>query len=250
MKLNGVIWLILVWTVCGHANPEAAFQAGNSAFQKGDYQTAFEQYQAVESAGFHSPELFNNLGLSCWKLNQLGHAILYFERGLKHTPRNAALLQNLDRVKAHINEPVEEIPLFFPIRWWTSLTNLYSSDMWATCAIIFAWLAAGIWIGSILKKIQIRPVLRITLLSATIALSLCCVALGMHRKNLANEKSAAILIVERSSLVAAPEASSLEIQPITEGVKVSIEDQLGEWYKVILPNKEQGWLPKKVLEMI
>jgi len=40
------------------------------------------------------------------------------------------------------------------------------------------------------------------------------------------------------------------IEDISEGVKVNILDTIGDWYKVSLMNKEQGWIHAAQVEII
>ena len=37
---------------------------------------------------------------------------------------------------------------------------------------------------------------------------------------------------------------------IHEGLKVSVEEDFGDWYKIKLSDGKVGWLPKETLEVI
>ena len=58
------------------------------------------------------------------------------------------------------------------------------------------------------------------------------------------------IVMKNEELKFAPDEISDEIMRIPEGLKVRIIDQLEDWYKVELSDKNSGWVPAHSLERI
>src|SRR4051812_19492543 len=60
-----------------------AFQLGNGAYEKNDYAKAADLYREALDEGVVNARLFYNYANSLFRLNQLGPAILYYEKAHK-----------------------------------------------------------------------------------------------------------------------------------------------------------------------
>jgi len=65
------------------------FARGNEAFLTGDYAAAIAEYEALVAAGVSDPDVYFNLGLSHARADELGRAVLAFERCLRHRPSDS-----------------------------------------------------------------------------------------------------------------------------------------------------------------
>ena len=59
-----------------------------------------------------------------------------------------------------------------------------------------------------------------------------------------------VVLVEKVELKQAPDAKSTTVTNIHEGSKIQILDRIGQFYKVYLPNGEEGWVSVTTLELI
>ena len=59
-----------------------------------------------------------------FKSNDIGRAILYYEKASKYLEGDPALEQNLQLSRLRIVDKIEPIPELFIIEWWTTLTHL------------------------------------------------------------------------------------------------------------------------------
>src|SRR5262249_60434838 len=77
-----------------HAQPLMELEQANRAFEQalvspppqdaqGYYQQAIAGYEQLVAAGIHNAKLYYNLGNAYFRLNDLGHAILHYRRGLR-----------------------------------------------------------------------------------------------------------------------------------------------------------------------
>ncbi len=229
---------------------QAEFEAGNMAYEKGNYSFAIEQYEQVLNEGKHAPELYYNLANAYFKTNNLGKAILNYERTLLLRPRDADTQTNLAIAQARTVDIIQPLPPFFLTRWWRSLQNGLSAGAWSGLTILMLWLAlAGfsVWLLASLREHKKRGfltgVVSLILFATTFMLAAQRTA-GQHNSN------KAIILAKEVALRDAADADSPDILELHEGTKVSLLDQIGEWHKVRLPNGEQGWLPGDSFEEI
>lgn len=80
------------------SGPETArtFIEGTKAYEKGDWPTAIEAFERLAASGLTNGLLFYNLGNAYLKNDDLGPALLWYERALKHIPDDPDLRFNYD----------------------------------------------------------------------------------------------------------------------------------------------------------
>ena len=115
---------MLVWLACGlwarspglvhaltYAQQLVQLEQANRAFEhaltsptyqdaQGYYQQAIAGYEQLVAAGIHNAKLYYNLGNAYFRLNDLGHAILHYRRGLRLEPGNRQLQANLSYARS------------------------------------------------------------------------------------------------------------------------------------------------------
>ena len=94
-----------------------AFQKGNKYFEAQEYGKAIA-YDSLLMLDYRSWQLYYNIANAYYKTNQLGEAILHFERGLRLSPGNKDIEYNLALSKAKTVDKIEAIPEFFLSRFW------------------------------------------------------------------------------------------------------------------------------------
>lgn len=232
------------------ANPQAQFEAANAAYQKGDYPVAIDNYEQVLKTGNFSDEVYYNLGNAYFKTNQIGKAILNYERAALITPRDEDVKFNLDIANAKKKDDLGTVGKFFVTEWWQGLHKLFSSGIWGGLTLLSLW--AGI-AGFILwlfgesrdhKKQGFIGGIVLTLLSILLYF------VTSSQATFENNSGQAIVLVNKVALKNGPDKISSDVLEIHEGLKVELLDQIGDWYKVKLSNGDQGWLPTNSLEEI
>ncbi|MDD5496305.1 MAG: tetratricopeptide repeat protein [Candidatus Omnitrophica bacterium] len=99
LLLNGMI-------AAGEDNndPQKFFSAGNTYYEKGDYNNAVEYYLKAVNSGVESGSLYYNIGNAFFKLGKLGYAILYYEKAERLIPADADLRSNLEYARSLVGE--------------------------------------------------------------------------------------------------------------------------------------------------
>ena len=62
------------------------FEEANKLYNQSEYQLSIDKYLEIVDTGYHSSELYFNLGNCYYKINQVANSILYYERALKLNP--------------------------------------------------------------------------------------------------------------------------------------------------------------------
>jgi len=98
MKMRYIIPFIAIFALSALASDGAVslYNQGNSAYREGDFETAIENYLAAIDTGVADYRVYFNLGNAYFRNNQVGRAILNWERARYLKPRNEDVLENID----------------------------------------------------------------------------------------------------------------------------------------------------------
>jgi len=248
--LQALFFLLLVTTTTLLANPQTDFEGANDAYQKGDYTTAISQYETILKSGSYSNEIYYNLGNAYYKTNNLGKAILHYERALLAAPKDVDTQFNLDIAKAKTQDDLDQIGKFFVTEWWQGLHKFFSSSIWGVLTILSLWAGiAGLvlWLfGTTRDRKKQGFIGGLSLLG----LSLFLYFVSSSQASFEQNSRMAIVLENTIEVKNGPDVQSTAVIEIHEGLKVELLDQIGDWYKVKLTNGDEGWLPMSSLEEI
>ncbi len=253
------LYIVLALIVIGAAMSWAAslVEQGNEAYGTEHYNRALELYLKAEKTQGTSSQLCYNLGNTYYRLKDVPHAILYYERALILDPGNSDARFNLDfvRDKAVINEDSGDT--YFSTRIAAAVSH-WSSNTWATVGIItfiLFLIAAAVYMfmdNVLMRKIGFFG--GITLLVASIVANGC--AFYMHSKAV-NRNTAIVMTqgpVQVSTAPRAPKDKSEVAFEIKEGYKVTIKDSVtvqgGRWLDIETVDLRRGWIKAQDIEII
>jgi len=223
------------------------FAKGNEAYSQNDYSKAISHYSEIVKGGMASSELYYNLANAHKENNQLGQAILYYEKAIKLSPNNNNIKTNLEISREEVDSDIIEIPDFLPVRIWRAFSSLLSPLIW----IIVQTLLGLLLLYSVYSffKTQIPKSRSVKIFMLSLLALFIVIPAGHTAHKLISSLDYGV-VMSQSDLKDAPDDRSENIEPLSEGVKVKIIDQVDDWYKVSLMNKEIGWLEKNKLELI
>lgn len=248
--INFIIILFISVNSVFAIQAESLMNEANQLYQNKQYEEAIVKYRSILETDIESVALYYNLGNSYYRLSQIGHAILNYERGLKLDPSNEDLLYNLSIVNARAIDKIKEVPKLFIVKWWELLISALSTTMWQIILLIFYLLLLGsITLYFITKSGAIQ---RLTIFSTLFGLVGAIFFSIILLANVERETSAdyGILIANTISAKQSPSESSDDLFVIHEGLKIDVQEEFGEWYKIKLSDGKIGWLPKESLEII
>jgi len=234
----------------GQAGAQYYFQKGNQAYRQEHYQEALQWYQKVLDLGLESAALYYNMGNCYYKLNKIGYAILYLEKAKKLAPRDADIAFNLDIVRLKTIDRVEALPEFFLMAWWNKLRHFWNLRQW-THIFLACWLSFFTFL--VVYRLVSRPaVVRIFRLGLWVLGGILVLTTIFLWSNIqeARHNHPAVVLASSVSAYSAPDSSSVEVFVIHEGLTVKVDDQHGEWVKIVLADGKQGWIRRKTLGFI
>lgn len=145
MRRFFILLLVFLSTTLSAATPDfdKDWQAAQDYYNVGDYRNAAIIYERLSQSDNRSAQLYYNLGNTYFKNNQLGLAVLNFERALVLDPSMEDAAYNLNVAKAKAVDRIEILPSFFLVNWIEGFGAIFSSDTWAILAVIFLAFAAA-----------------------------------------------------------------------------------------------------------
>lgn len=231
-------------------NLESTIKEAETYYNQADFDAASDAYLKVLQAGYHSADIYYNLGNTYFKQNKFPPGILYYEKALKLDPSNENVLFNLKLANTKIQDKIDAVPQLFFIRWYVSLYNMYSVDKWAKISLILFAIAALFSLLYFLgKNIAIRKTgfyfgfIFLFLMSSALFLS--------YKKNVSQKEQAfAIVFTPAVTVKSSPTHNGVDLFVIHEGTKLQIIDKVGEWCEVKIANGSVGWIEKQNLRII
>lgn len=226
------------------------FKNGNDAYNEKNYSKAIEYYQELISQEYVSPDLYLNLGNSYLQTNQIGRAVLSFEKGIKLDQSHKPLIQNLEYANKLVSTQITLIPDFFLVRYWYRIVHSLSSSAWSFVQILLGLLMLiSLWLWLMGSHLNSKRNGFIGLISGTVFLILGLVMGSQKLKYETTNTHAIVSAASAELLTTASQTSDLKTT-LSEGVKVKLLDTIGDFYKVELLDKEIGWIEKSLILLI
>lgn len=229
---------------------EVSKALADSAYSAGEYATAIDLYERLLIDG-ESAVLYYNLGNAYYKVDDMSHAILNYERALRLNPSDKDVRFNLDLARSKTIDRVNDRVDIFFVRWFRSLTSLLSLDGWARVAIVtfllFLFAVALFVFGRKRSLRKTSLILALILLFLTV----CSNGIGYGQKRRLNNRTEAIVMDPSVVVRSTPSPSGTELFVLHEGRKVTItDDAMQAWKQIALEDGNVGWIETKSLTVI
>jgi tetratricopeptide (TPR) repeat protein len=256
MKTFGaiVLFTLILFVISGAPisaqSPQAMLKDAQVATRKNDGKRAIEIYEKLHAQGYSSAAMYHNLGSLYFKAGQKGAAVLAYERALALAPADAQTLENLALVRESLEDQIDQsltpnlgTRLLNP-QWTLGRNSL------AFGAAFLLWLGLGcLFLPRVWSKIPAQKWMP-GVAWAALGLSLVLFAAASLAFYQTEKRPAAVVMSAETPLHLAPEKISKEVRKVHEGLKLSILDQIGNWYRVRLSNGDEGWVMSKDLTKI
>lgn len=239
-----ILLLVSLWSVSVFAASDSTlvkFETANQAYQNGEYEEAIATYQSLAEQG-ESTALFFNLGNAYFKTNQVGKAILYYERALQLSPSDPDIQYNLKLANDRIKDKIEKLPELNITRWWKTFTLSFGVDSWA-------WGAIGFMVVAVL-------LLLLFFVSATRSLRIFGFYAGLlfvlfsgfslyqasRAQQMISAQASAVIMAPRVDVKGAPTDSGVNVFVIHEGTKVRVLGERDGWVNIRIASGGEGWI--------
>ncbi len=229
--------------------PQQLWLNANDAYTQGRWEDAVNGYEMIASLGLESPQLYYNLGNAWFKCDNLGKAIVNYERALRLDPSYSDARHNLEFACSRTQDRIDAVPEFVLKTWTRNLCYLLDSDAWAIIFIVFLALLC-----STLLLFFLAPTTgwkRTGFISAIVCFLLGGTALGfsIHQKDDYFLRDEAIVMKPVISTKSSPEGT-MDLFILHEGTKVKIIDSVGTWANIEISDGRQGWVQADDIEII
>jgi tetratricopeptide (TPR) repeat protein len=223
---------------------------GDSAFMKNDYMSAIQIYEALLEEG-EAAEVYYNLGNSYFKADNIGKAIVNYERALLLQPENEDIRANLEIACNKTVDKIDVIPDIFFVSWIKNWRNSQSVDTWGRCGIVFFILfVVALYFFVFSKKATFK---KCGLIGGFFFLIVVIVAnlFASQQKRIFLNHNTAIVVSPGVTVRNTPSDSGTSLFVLHEGSKVFInDDSMKEWKKIQLEDGKVGWAPVSDIEII
>ena len=258
MKLFRQIYIITILVFACNVfvfASNTALAEAEEAFRSGDFARSIELYEKIIAQELaennrESAQLHYNLGNAYFRNNELGRAILNFERALLLDPGNGDIRHNLRFARNHTIDHIEPSATAFLTNWVSGIRNLLSSNGWAITAIVLFLL----FIGCIAVFLFVHIIwAKKTAFYSGIVIFLFLImanAFAFRQKSERVHRNFAIVMPSGISINASPDANSNQLFQLHEGTKVRIRNSDGNWYEIEIANGSVGWTLKTNVERI
>jgi tetratricopeptide (TPR) repeat protein len=225
------------------------FKFANEAYIEGNYNEAALLYEeiAIQHQCF---ELEYNLGNVHYKLDDIGKALLHYERALLIKPLDADLRANLLLAELRAIDRIEELPgvgidKLAAVIFAGNMYQIWLIISLITWTVAFVFIAIRLrWRNSLIAPYA-RGVATVSFILALIFISF----LNATNKRI-SKSSCAIIMESRVEVRSMPGELGVSLFQLHEGTKACIQSTQDEWTEVLLENGNVGWLPTSAIEPI
>ncbi len=239
----GIIFL----TASALAENNGLFKQANEKYSAGDYTAAAVLYEKVASLDGASSAVYYNLGNAYFRAGQKGRAMVYYERAGRLDPRDQDIEWNRGVLKNALTDRIEDVQ-----------DNVFISSVqrlleWITldeAALVFAAILLILFIISAVSFFSHKPKsLTAGIGGLLVFLWICSLAVYYFKWTQVRDPQVVVLDREVAARYG-PSDKETKAFVLHEGAQAVMTDQTGEWYYILLKNKNTAWVPKKSCEIV
>ena len=223
---------------------EALFFRANEAFKEGHYQDAIDGYEQLIQKGHENGHIYYNLGNGYFRLNQLGKAILNYERARILIPRDADLNFNLRLARDQIQDAIAESQGFIQMAFfWLDALSLQEVFWGFGILNVLFW---GILLIRLIYPSEWNYYLSFVFL---VLFLIGGTSFGLKWYQVRTDGRAVILEKE-VNILSGPDIQDTVLFKLHEGSIVHYERSEDGWVLIHLPDKKRGWVEAESIEPI
>ena len=231
-------------------DPDQLWEAANAAYGAGDYDRAAELYEAIAEKNLHSAALYYNLANALFKKNELGRAILYYNRALRLAPADEDIRHNMEYAERMTKDNIEAVPEFFLNSWLRSLRGSMGCTAWTLLSLVmFAAMCALGLVYLLSQRIATRKTGFYGMMAALV-LFVATTLFAWSERRAILDRDEAIVIGSAVSVKSSPDRSATDLFVLHEGTKVTVGATLDGWAEIRIADGNKGWIEIGRIERI
>jgi hypothetical protein len=218
----------------------------NQLYENGRYPEAAQTYEQLIAQGWQDAVVYYNLGNAYYRQEDMGRAILNYERAARLAPRDADIRANLQLAREQVVDQItaddsalNQLTVF--ARSWLTLNEM------AVAAVVIWFLLAACWL--VYRRRRTAVWRGLVVLTGVLLLG-GIFSLGT-RLYLDTTRPVAIVVVAETAVTSSPNAESPAQFNLHSGTAVHILEQRPQWTNITLPGDQlQGWVPRGVVTAV
>lgn len=241
----GLVIGILLSGLAVASDEARLFMDGTAAYRKGDWPAAIEAFEALAGRGIENGRLFYNLGNAYLKNEDVGHALLWYERALRYIPEDPDLTFNYEYALTLTKDERGEqtSPLLRILFFWK---YQLSPDTIRWIALVFN---ALLWVSLGVLAIRSKPLLRPSIILAA-AVTLILTATATFNYIEADRIHHAIILQAEVPVRSGFTETATQLFVLHAGTKVRVERQSGDYLLIRYTEDKIGWVNRSEVGVI
>ncbi|MFC1586371.1 tetratricopeptide repeat protein [Fibrobacterota bacterium] len=237
-----LLYLFLLTTPLMATDPAMGYiQQANQAYEEQDFPRAGSLYEKAINEGIINADLYFNYANALFRLENLGEAILYYEKALKLSPTDRDIQANLKFAYAQTidKHPLPKYNVLTRFIWYLHSSYDLNLALWLALGLFSGLFGLGILLLFTSQRARILIYPFIALLA--VGLVVLAPSLGFRIKDQETVRFA-IVLSPSLEIYSGPGESYQALSKVHEGTKFEIEEVSENWAKVKLPNGTGGFV--------
>lgn len=242
--------LIIIALQVSSQTPEESYIHAGELYSSSDFSGAAAIYKRLYDEGYRSEELLYNAGNAFFKAGDNASAILFYERARLISPADDDINYNLQVARSRVTDKFETLPELFFVRWFDFFSLLAPTNTWAALSLSLFVIFLVFVLIFLTRSASGGRLLSFWLALSTIILSLIMLSLAIRNNSLVNNNRKAVVTCSIVTGRSAPGEGGNELFVIHSGTAVIVEEELGTFSEVRLPDGNKGWVKGECIEKI
>ncbi|MBF0463650.1 MAG: tetratricopeptide repeat protein [Nitrospirae bacterium] len=216
---------------------EEVFKKASAFYVSGKYDDALKQYETLVKEGYESGNLYYNMGNCYIKKNNIGNAILYYEKAKRLIPSDNDLRANSE----YADSLVKNRQSIGNIKSWIERRIDKVFDIFTTNGLTVFLLLLYVFIMAILTiSIYFEKIKKYANMIILIATCLFLLSSYVFYERISLKE--AVVLVERADVRYEPFEKATVFFTMYEGMMADVVDVNNEWYKIKRSDGKTGWV--------
>jgi hypothetical protein len=237
--------MLLLWVSSARAGN---MDSANAAYQRGDWEQAIADYQALVDSGVVHEDLYYDLGNANFRAGRYGEAIFNYERALRVAPGQADALYNLEVAQQAVAaDSRSQLRGAEKNAWWVRLAIYFSIAETTLALLVLNFL---FFAGLVALRFWVPGFIRTAIAVVVVFLGLGTVSSGVllaAHVHVNDNILHGIVIGDQVVMREGPDADLEERGQLHPGLRVTVLAREPAWLLVRLANGVEGWVPRHLI---